>query len=156
MANYYSDNESLKFQLSHPLMDRIIEMKEEGFTDKDKYDFAPQDLADAKDNYERVLDIVGEIAGTVIEENSEGVDKEGPHCENNRVAYASGTQQNQDVLTQAGVYGIALPRQYGGLNFAMTPYVMSGEMVSRADAGFANIWGLQDCAETIYEFASEE
>ena len=29
-------------------------------------------------------------------------------------------------------------------------------MVSRADAGFVNIWGLQDCAETIYEFADED
>lgn len=156
MANYFDDNESIKFQLTHPALDKIIEMKEEGFAEKDNYPYAPQDLEDARDNYARVLEIVGEIAGTTMEENSEGVDKEGPKCENNRVTYASGTQQNQEALTQAGVYGLALPRQYGGLNFAMTPYVMSGEIVARADAGFANIWGLQDCAETIYEFASEE
>ena len=33
---------------------------------------------------------------------------------------------------------------------------MAAELVSRADAGFGNIWGLQDCAETIYEYASRE
>jgi len=51
---------------------------------------------------------------------------------------------------------MSLPRKYGGLNFPLLPYVMAGEMIARADAGFANIWGLQDCAETIHEFGSEE
>jgi len=49
-----------------------------------------------------------------------------------------------------------LPRKYGGLNFPIVPYIMAADVVSRADAGFVNIWGLQDCAETINEFASEE
>ena len=52
--------------------------------------------------------------------------------------------------------GISIPRRYNGLNFSLVPYIMAADMVSRADAGFVNIWGLQDCAETIYEFASEE
>ncbi|HPX05841.1 MAG TPA: Acyl-CoA dehydrogenase C-terminal domain-containing protein, partial [Tenuifilaceae bacterium] len=75
---------------------------------------------------------------------------------NNHVKYHRGTQENHDALTRAGLYGMSLPRQYGGLNFPMVPYVMAAELVSRADAGFANIWGLQDCAETIHEFASDD
>ena len=156
MANFYTDNEALKFQLTNPEMDRIIELKEDGFADKDKYDYAPQDVEDARDDYDKVMDIVGEIAGDVLAVNADGVDSEGPHVENNRVRYASGIQQDHDALTQAGVYGISLPRKYNGRNFPMVPYVMAGEMISRGDAGFGNIWGLQDCAETIYEFASEE
>lgn len=156
MANFYTDNEALKFQLTNPEMDRIIELKEDGFGDKDKYDYAPQDVDDARDDYDKVMDIVGEIAADVLAVNADGVDSEGPHVENNRVRYASGIQQDHDALTQAGVYGISLPRKYNGLNFPMVPYVMAGEMISRGDAGFGNIWGLQDCAETIYEFASEE
>ncbi len=156
MANYYTDNEALRFQLNHPLMDKIVKLKENDFADKDKYDYAPQDFRDAMDNYDRVLDVVGEIAGDVLAENAEGVDQEGPHVENNRIRYASGTQKNHDMLTQAGVYGMSLPREYGGLNFSMVPYVMADEVISRADAGFGNIWGLQDCAETIWEFASDE
>jgi len=141
MSNYYTDNAALKFQLSHPLMKKIVALKERNYADKEKYDIAPRDFEDAIDNYDKVLEIIGEISGEIIAPNAEGVDKEGPQVVNNRVIYASGTQQNQDALTQAGVYGMALPRQFGGLNFSMLPYVMSGEIVSRADAGFANICG---------------
>jgi len=154
--NYYSNNPALKFQLSHPLMQKIVTLREQNFNEKDLFDFAPKDFEDAIDNYERVMEIVGEIAAEIIAPNAEGVDKEGPQVINNRVIYARGTQENHDALTQAGLYGMSLPRAYGGLNFPLTPYVMSGEIVSRADAGFANIWGLQDCAETIAEFADED
>ena len=156
MANFYTDNSDLKFQFGHPLMKKIVELKEDGFKDFGKYDYAPADTEDAIDSYEKVMEIIGGICGDVLAPNAEGVDHEGPLCENGRIKYASGTQQNHDVLTQAGVYGLSLPREYGGLNFSMVPYVMAAEVVSRADAGFANIWGLQDCAETIHEFASKE
>lgn len=154
--NYYNNNPALKFQLSHPLMQKIVTLREQNFSEKDLFDYAPKDFEDAIDNYERVMEIVGEIAAEIIAPNAEGVDKEGPQVINNRVIYARGTQENHDALTQAGLYGMSLPRAYGGLNFPLTPYVMSGEIVSRADAGFANIWGLQDCAETIAEFADED
>lgn len=154
--NYFNDNSAIQFQLSHPLMQKIVALKERNFADKDKYDYASRDFEDAIDNYKKVLEIIGEICGDIIAPNAESVDHDGPQVKNSRVIYARGTQENHEALKQAGVYGITLPRQYGGLNFPMTAYVMSGEMVSRADAGFANIWGLQDCAETISEFASEE
>ncbi|MDO9154150.1 MAG: Acyl-CoA dehydrogenase C-terminal domain-containing protein [Paludibacter sp.] len=156
MMNYYNNNPALKFQLSHPLMQKIVTLKEQNFADKDKYDYASRDFEDAIDNYEKVLEIIGEICADVIAPNAESVDHDGPLVLNNRVIYARGTQENHDALAQAGLYGMALPRQYGGLNFSMIPYVMGGEMISRADAGFANIWGLQDCAETIAEFADED
>lgn len=153
--NFYTDNPALKFQLSHPLMQKIVTLRERNFADKDKFDFAPQDFEDAIDNYDKVLEIIGEISGETIAANAESVDKEGPQVISSRVKYAKGTQENHDELVKAGVYGMSLPREFGGLNFAMMPYVMSGELVSRGDAGFANIWGLQDCAETIAEFADE-
>jgi len=154
--NFYTDNPALKFQLQHDLMRHIVELKERNYADKDKYDYASRDFEDAMDNYEKVLEIVGEICGDIIAPNAEAVDHDGPQVVNSRVIYAQGTQQNHDTLAQAGLYGMSLPRQYGGMNFSMVPYVMAAELVSRADAGFANIWGLQDCAETIQEFASEE
>ncbi|HOS45947.1 MAG TPA: Acyl-CoA dehydrogenase C-terminal domain-containing protein [Paludibacter sp.] len=154
--NYYNNNPALKFQLSHPLMQKIVALKEQNFSEKDTYDYAPRDFEDAIDNYERVLEIIGEICHDIIAPNAESVDQEGPQVINNRVQYARGTQENHEALVQAGLYGISLPRKYGGLNFPIIPYVMAGEMVSRADAGFANIWGLQDCAETINEFADED
>ncbi len=156
MANFYLDNPSLKHHLHHPLMERIVELKERGFADKDKYDYAPQDFEDAMDSYEKVLEIVGEICGDVIAPNAENVDREGPTAANGRVTYAKGTQENLDAVRKAGLMGIAMPRRYGGLNFPIVPYIMAADMVSRADAGFENLWGLQDCAETLYEFGSED
>ncbi|MCL2131826.1 MAG: acyl-CoA dehydrogenase family protein [Lentimicrobiaceae bacterium] len=156
MANFFSDNEQLKFHLTNPLMKRIVAMKENDYNDADKYDTAPINFDDAMDTYEQVLEIIGEICGEVIAPNAESVDLEGPKIVNNEVIYAKGTQQNHETLINAGVYGISLPRKYKGLNFSMVPYVMAAELISRADGSFANIWGLQECAETIYEFASEE
>jgi alkylation response protein AidB-like acyl-CoA dehydrogenase len=156
MANFFSDNEHLKFHLTHPLMKRIVAMKEDDYKDAEKYDTAPVDFEDAMDTYEQVLEIIGEICGEIIAPNAESVDAEGPKLVCNEVMYAPGTQQNHEALVNAGVYGIYLPRKYNGLNFPMIPYVLANEIIARADAGFANIWGLQDCATTIYEFASEE
>jgi len=156
MENFYTDNPHLRFHLTHPLMEKIVKLKEAGYSQKDKYDFAPLDFEDAIDNYDKVMEIIGEISGEIIGPNAESVDKEGPKLIDNEVKYARGTQQNYDALVKAGLVGFTLPREYDGLNMPIVPYVMSGEIVSRADAGFANIWGLQDCAETIHEFASDE
>ena len=156
MANFYTDNEDLKFQFKHPLINKIVDLKEQGYRDFGKYDYAPANLEDAIDSYDKVMEIIGEICGDIIAVNAESVDHDGPVCKDGRVTYAAGTQKNQEALIKASVYGIALPREFGGLNFSMVPYVMAAELVSRADAGFGNIWGLQDCAETIYEYASRE
>ena len=156
MANFYTDNKDLQYHLSHPLMKRIIELKERNFADAKLYDYAPQDCEDALDSYKRVLDIVGEVCGEVIAPNAEGVDHEGPRVVNDHVEYASGTVRNIEALIEAGLGGMTLPRKYDGLNMPVTCFAMANEMVARADAGFENIWGLQDCAETINEFASEE
>ncbi|MEI6062578.1 MAG: acyl-CoA dehydrogenase family protein [Bacteroidota bacterium] len=156
MENFYTDNPHLRFHLNHPLMEKIVKLKESGYSQKEKYDFAPLDFEDAIDNYDKVMEIIGEISGEIIGPNAESVDKEGPKLTNNEVIYARGTQQNYDALVKAGLVGFTLPREYDGLNIPIVPYVMSGEVVSRADAGFANIWGLQDCAETIHEFGSDE
>ncbi|GHU89950.1 acyl-CoA dehydrogenase [Bacteroidia bacterium] len=156
MANFYLDNPSLKHHLNHPLMKRIVELRERNYADKDKYDYAPIDFEDATDSYDKVMEVVGEICGDIIAPNAEGVDHEGPKVVNNRVVYAPGTQQNLDAANQAGLMGLSMPRRYNGLNFPMVTFIMASDMVARADAGFCNIWALQDCAETLYEFGNEE
>ncbi len=156
MANFYNDNPDLKHHLSHPLMQKIVELKERNYTDVEKFDYAPFNFEDAMDSYDKVLDIVGQISGDTIAVNAEGVDHEGPVCANGRVTYANPTKENLDVCRKAGLMGMAMPRRYGGLNFPVTPYIMAADIVSRADASFENLWGLQDCAETIYEFANED
>ena len=156
MANNYTDHPELRFELNHPLMKRIVELKERNFRDKETYDYAPLDFEDTMDSYERVLDIVGDIAGTTVADNAEGVDLEGPHHEGDRVRYASGTEKNMEAMVKAGMNGMTMPRRFGGLNFAITPYTMCAELVAASDPGFSNIWRLQDCIETLYEFGNED
>ncbi len=154
--NFFLDNKDLQFHLDHPLMKKLVALKEDNYEQAKEFDYAPSDYNDALDNYNKVLEIIGEVCSETLAANAEGVDVEGPKVVDDRLIYASGTQRNHDKLTQAGVYGISLPRKWNGLNFPLVPYIMSCEMVARADAGFANIWGLQDCAETLHEFASDE
>ncbi|MFR9566107.1 MAG: acyl-CoA dehydrogenase family protein, partial [Rikenellaceae bacterium] len=156
MANFFLDNKELKYHLSHPMMEKIVELKERGYAEKDIYDYAPQDFEDAMDSINRTLEIVGEVCGDVIAPNAEEVDHEGPRVENDRVIYASGTVRNMEAVNAAGLNGLTIPRKYDGLNAPLVAFAMANEMVARADAGFENIWGLQDCAETLNEFASEE
>ncbi len=156
MANYYTDHPEFDFYLNHPEMKRIVELKERNFADKDSYPDAPVDFDDAIENYKRVLDITGDIAANILEPNSEEVDLEGPHLVEGRMHYASKTYENIEATRKAGLWGISMPRRYGGLNLPITPYSMASEIVATADAGFQNIWSLQDCIETLYEFGSEE
>ncbi|MDE6692574.1 MAG: acyl-CoA dehydrogenase family protein, partial [Muribaculaceae bacterium] len=156
MANFYTDNPDLKHHLNHPMMQKIVALKERDFSDVDKYDYAPRDFEDAMDNYDRVLDIIGDLCGTIINDNAESVDHDGPQVKDGRVIYAPGTEVNLEACSKAGLMGMAMPRRFGGLNFPITPYIMAADIVSRADTGFENLWGLQDCAETLYEFGSED
>ena len=157
MSNFYTDHPELKFELeNNPLMKRIVELKERNFADKDTYDYAPQNYEDAIDSYDRVCELTGDICANIIAPNAEDVDAEGPHCENGRVRYASKTYENLDATVKAGLCGVTMPRRYNGLNFPCTAYTIINEMIASADAGFENIWSLQDCIETLYEFGSEE
>ncbi len=155
MANYYTDHPEIGFHLNHPLMKRIVELKERNYADKENFDDAPVNYEDAIENYKRILDITGDVAANIIEPNSESVDLEGPHLENNRMIYASKTFENLDATRKAGLWGISMPRRYGGLNLPNITFSMLSEVISAADAGFQNVWSLQSCIDTLYEFGSE-
>ena len=156
MANYYSDHPEIAFHLDHPLMKRIVDLKERGYADAAQYPDAPIDYEDAIENYKRILDITGDVAANILEPNSESVDLEGPHLENGRMVYASKTFENIDATRKAGLHGVSMPRRYGGLNLPNVTFSMLSEVISAADAGFQNIWSLQSCIDTLYEFGSEE
>ena len=156
MPNYYKDHPEIGFHLNHPLMKRIVELKERNFADKDKYDDAPVNYEDAIENYKHILDITGDIAANIIESNAEAVDQEGPHLIDNRMHYASKTYENLEATRKAGLWGVSMPRQYGGLNLPNVVFSMLSEMISSADAGFQNIWSLQSCIDTLYEFGTDE
>ncbi len=150
------DSKKLEYYLDSPLMKRIVELKERDFADKDQFDYAPVSYEDAIENYKRIVEITDGVAKDVIEPNSESVDLEGPHLENNRMIYASKTYENLDATRKAGLWGVTMPRRFGGLNLPMTVFSMLSELVSAADSGFQNVWSLQSCIDTLYEFGTPE
>ena len=156
MANYYTDHPEIEFHLNHPLMRRIVDLKERGYEDAATYADAPVNYEDAIENYKRLLDITGDIAANIIEPNSESVDLEGPHLVDGRMHYASKTLENLDATRKAGLWGLSMPRRYGGLNVPNTVFSMASEIISAADAGFQNVWSLQSCIDTLYEFGNED
>lgn len=156
MANYYTEHPEIEFHLNHPLMKRIVDLKERNYADKDKFEEAPVNYEDAIENYKRILDITGEVAGDTLAPNSEAVDLEGPHLIDNRMHYASKTLENFEATRKAGLWGVSMPRRYGGLNLPNVVFSMMSEMISAGDGGFQNLWSLQSCIDTLYEFGSEK
>ncbi len=156
MLNYFSDNQDLEFTLHNLELAEITAMLEKNYENAEKFETAPADFKDALDNYERALKVIGEIAGERIESRSRTVDEVGAQFKDGKVIYHPLTLQNLKDLNQAGLMGVMLGHEYGGLNFPCSVYTMMTEIVSRADASLQNIFGLQDIAETISFFGNDE
>ncbi len=156
MENYFTDNEDIQFYLNDARLKDIFELREKGYTENHAYPFAPENFEDALDNCHRVLSLVGQLSAEILAPAATDIDRHGCTLENNVVSYAPGTQEALKRFTQADLFGFTLPRKYGGLNFPLTVYMMAVEIVSRADASFMNLYGLQEIAETINQFASSE
>ena len=156
MANDYSDHPEIEFHLNHPLMKSVVDLNERNYAANDQFEDAPVNYEDAIENYKRLLDITGDVAGNIIEPNSESVDQEGPHLENGRMIYASKTFENLEATRKAGLWGLSMPRRYGGLNLPNAVFSMASEIISAADSRPQNTSSLQSCIDTHYEFGSEE
>jgi len=156
MPNFFTDNEDIVFHFNRLDLKEVLEVAEDNYEQAKEFKYAPENYEDAMDNFEKVLEVLGDITGNYIDERASGVDEEGAHFENGEVRYAKGTEENLKRLAQAQLRGMILPRKYGGLNFPFTIYTMSIEMISRADASLMNIFGLQDIADTISKFGTEE
>lgn len=155
MANYFIDNQDLQFYFEDFNLKEIVAISEEDYKPKE-VDFAPVNYQDAVDNYRNVLEITGDIAANFIAERAADVDNQGASYDSGNVSYAKGTRENLERLAQADLSGMILPYKYGGLNFPFSIYIMAVEIVSRADASLMNLFGLQDIADTIVKFGTEE
>lgn len=156
MANFYQDNSDISFHLNNMDLSKIVAMREKDFTEKEFFPESPADKKEAIENYAMIMDVIGDIAGNFIAPRAPKVDEESAQFFDGEVHYAKGTQEAIDQLRKADLMGFTLPRRFGGLNLPKVLYSMAIEMVSRADAALMNIFGLQEIAETIYRFGSED
>ncbi len=156
MPNFFTDNNDILFHFNHLHIEDIVSILEDDYTQSKEYRYAPVDYEDATENYRKLLEIAGDIAGNFIAERAAGVDEDGALLQDGKVSYAKGTQENLKRLGQADLMGLIFPRKYGGLNAPFMIYIMSIELISRADASLMNLFGLQDIADTIRKFGNED
>ncbi|MCF7823204.1 MAG: acyl-CoA dehydrogenase family protein [Candidatus Marinimicrobia bacterium] len=156
MSNFFTENQDIQFQFNRIDLEKITRIREKDYTEAEKYPFAPRDYEDAKDNFRRILEVVGDIAGNFVAERAREVDELGSTFEDGKVTYARGLEEALERLNQAGLMGFILERKYGGLNLPISLYIFGIEMVSRGDASLMNLFGLQDISETIENYASDE
>ena len=156
MPNFFLDNPDLQFHFNNLDLKEIVRLAEDDYAEAKTFNYAPVNYEDAMENYRRVLEMLGDLAGNYIAPRAGSVDKEGASFKDGRVTYAEGTRKNVEELSQADLMGMVLPRQYGGLNLPFTIYMAAIEMLSRADASLMNIVGLQDVGDTIRKFGTED
>jgi len=156
VENFYQDNEDIQFFVKHLDWQRIVNLHEQGFKERELYDYAPVNPADAVDSYERVLKVLGEIAAEYSAPRSEEVDLNGTSFEGGKVSYARGISDSLKLLAKSDLMGMTLPRKYGGLHFPSIIFTIANEIIARADASLQNLFGLQGIGEIINAFASEE
>ena len=153
--NFYLDNPDLRFRVEQCGLSEIVDIKEHGYSYAATERKAPRDYADAQDNWRLVLEILGEICATVIAPRAPEADEEGAQYSNGQVTYAAATQAAIQAFRKSEILGAMLPWEYGGLNLPETVYQAMIEMVSRAEGGLMTIFGLQEIASTINEFADD-
>ncbi len=156
MPNYFLENSDLVYHFNKIDLREVVDITEDGYKQAEKFSHAPVDYDDAKENYKKILEVAGDLAGNYIAPNAMAVDEDGAVFKDGKVTYAEGTKKAIDVLSKAELMGMILPREYGGLNFPTSIYMMSVEMISRADASLMNIYGLQDIAKTLAQFGDED
>ncbi len=154
--NFYKDNPDILFYLKNVDFKELIELKEDSFSGKDEYLDAPSSTEEALDNYTRILDLVGEISGEYLSPHAAEVDKIGATFANGEVKYPDAIIEIIKRLSDANLMGFTFTRKYGGLNLPKTIYSMAIELISRADASFMTIFGLQEIAETINHFGNDD
>ena len=154
--NFFLDNPDIAFRLAQLNLVEALELKEKGYREAAAVPGAPRSYEDAKDNYRIVLEVMGEICGERVAPRAAEADEEGAHFADGEVTYAAPTLDAIEAIRQAGLFGAMLPREYGGLNLPESIYSMLVEIVSRAESGLMTVYGLQEIADLIEEYADAE
>lgn len=154
--NFFSDNLDLQFHLHKNSLLEITSLRENNYQDSKCYPSAPKNFNEALKFYQQKLEETGSLCAEKIAERASLVDIEGCELRDGEVFLAPDTVKNLNDLREAGLMGVTLPREFGGLNMPITIYTMMTEMISRADASLQNLFGLQDIAETINSFADQD
>ena len=138
MANFYDDNDDLKYYVENYIeWEPLIKLTEYDF----KLDGGFENSAEALDFYKSVLDLVGNFTANEIAPASAEIDREHPYLEDGIVKFPPVLQKIFDQIKELELHSMCLPRDIGGMNCPFILFMLSSEMLSRADVSVSAHYG---------------
>ena len=134
MANFYQDNDDLRFYMEQWIdWDPLVELTEYKYRAEDCFTSGEE----ARTFYADILDMIGKFAANEIAPSARELDQNHPWLENGVVKCPEAHDRIFDKIRDLGVHGMCVPRELGGMNCPFTLFMLSTELMARADVSVA-------------------
>ncbi len=152
--NFFSDNADLVFQYKNALKwDDLVHATELGFT----LPGGPKDLVEAREFYDEVAHLVGDLSANKIAPLAPRIDKLGTRFDNGEVHNPKEVDDIVKTFGDAGFFGMTIPRELGGSNCPLAVYFVCTEVISRADVSMLTHLGFYGgTATALLAYALQE
>lgn len=154
MGNFYTDNEDIRFYLERGIdWEPLVRAIEDDFNDPDGF----QNLDEALGFYKDMFEMFGQFVADEMAPHAKSIEHDGLVCEDGGVKQSERFDQIFEQMGQLGLFGLTLPRELGGMNAPLLTYMLSSEIVSRADVSFAAHYGFHGgIAAALLVYSIEE
>jgi 3-(methylthio)propanoyl-CoA dehydrogenase len=130
MANFYDDNADLKYYVEQEVdWEPLVRLTEYGYGAEGGF----TNVEEAVEFFTSVLDMVGDFAANEIAPHSAAIDREHPYLDDGVVLFPPVLQGIFDQIKALELHGMCVPRELGGMNSPFLLFVLSNELIARAD-----------------------
>jgi len=134
MANFYHDNEDLRFYVEKWIdWEPLVRMTEHDFSYEDGF----ENTEEAVEFYKEILELVGGFVGDEIDPHVAQMEREGPRFEDGKVHFPARFDAIFKQLGELGLHGLCVPRELGGMNAPLLVYMFQIAMMGRADVSIS-------------------
>ncbi len=138
MPSFLDDHDDLRWYLDKGLdWTELVMLTEHDL----KADGAPESVEEAVEGYREILDAIGTYAAEMIAPRARDIDTEAMAIVDGEVPLPPALREIFDGLAELDVYGLCVPRELGGLNLPFLCYLMSIELIGRADVSTVAHYG---------------
>lgn len=129
-ANFYTDNEDLQYYFEKGVdWDKLVRLSEMNYKAPDGH----RSLDEAKGFYEDILKMFGEFVAKEVAPYAKDYDEKGVQLVDGEAVEPEEWVRAFDQMAQLGVHGLALPREFGGMNAPVLLFYLNSEIIARAD-----------------------
>ena len=125
-------------------------------TQEERYALAPGTLQEAIEFYRSTLVSAGELAGTLIAQKAQAMDRTGLKLEDGKVTVPAEAIECFEKLNEAGLVPYKTSRASGGLGLPGVMHALIGEILARADVSFCMTIGLLNVAEVLNRYGTPD